>query len=424
MNVYISAVTVSYSSIPWILILSILTTAIGRKKTHTIVSMSCVIGFSILYFSKTINQMFISQIFQGASIASHLTASIVILTEYTSSKNRTMFLPLKSATFFWGILAANTIGTFFRWNNIAIVGVLCSVYNLVSVTIWPESPYWLASKGKFDECSKSHKWLKGTDAESLKELENLVKSFESKIFVKKNYIRDAIKVIFSWAFLKPILLSCLLICLYAFSGKLVCTVYALDILKKITNDMTTSYKGMLILDGVTVVSMYLGCFLSKILKRRTMLISFSSVGIMFLFSLSGYLYLVKLSLVKESSHVSIALLAGYSVAISCGPMIMATSIIGELLPLESKSLFMCINAFIFKSILSTFLKISPYFFKTFDMHGTFLLYGILSIVFLVLIYFLMPETKNQTLLEIQESLNGTTHQSLRESRKLMPNLVS
>ncbi|KOB78419.1 Sugar transporter, partial [Operophtera brumata] len=424
-NVTISDETASWLriSIPWIVLLSILTAAIGRKKTHIIVTVSCLISYSILYFSKTVNDIFVSNIFQGVISAAFLTTSVVILTEFTSTKYRGIFLTLKSATFFWGILTANTIGTFSNWHNIAIVGFVCSVYSLLTVTIWPESPYWLAGKGKFVECSKSHTWLKGSDAETLRELENIVKYYQSERFFKQNNIQSVIKTFFSKASLKPILLSSLLTCLYVFSGKLIFTVYAIDVLKKITKDNWTAYKGMLILDSVTVLSMYLGCFLSKKLKRRTMLLLFSSLGATFLFILSGYLYLIKLSIVVENTYVSISLLAAYSITTSCGPIIMSTSIIGELLPVESKCIFMCIIAFIFKSIFSTLARISPYIFKHFNMHGTFLLYGVLTVVCLVLIYFYLPETKNKTLQEIDESLRWKTTKSIEETSKLMPALI-
>ncbi|KOB78420.1 Sugar transporter, partial [Operophtera brumata] len=314
------AAALTYGCIPWIIILSTLTTTIGRKKTHIIVTVSCLIGYSILYFSKAINHIFVSQMFQGVNVASTITTS-------------------------------------------------------------------------------------------------------SEQFDKQNNIRSATKILFSKASLKPILLSILLICLYLFSGKLICMVYAIDILQKIAKDNWTAYTGMLILDCVTVASMYLGCFLSKILKRRTMLLVFTSMGIMFLFILSGYLYLVKLSKLVESAYVSISLLVGYSITMSCGPMIMASCILGELLPSESKCIFMCINALIYKLMFSTFTKISPYFFKYLEIHGTFLLYGILSVVFLVLIYFYIPETKNKTLHEIQESLKWQTNKSIEEISELLPVLV-
>ncbi|XP_068633563.1 facilitated trehalose transporter Tret1-2 homolog [Battus philenor] len=50
--------------------------------------------------------------------------------------------------------------------------VICC-YNFTSF-FWPESPQWLASKGRFDECKTAFRWLNGIDEDSETELKNLI----------------------------------------------------------------------------------------------------------------------------------------------------------------------------------------------------------------------------------------------------------
>lgn len=313
------------------------------------------------------------------------------------------------------------MGTFFHWQSIVILGLICSVYTLINVIIWPESPLWLASKGRFVECAAAHRWFKGNDEESERELDKLLKSHETIKFnnVQTWSVRYLYKTIFCKQFFKPILLANLLLGLYCFSGKLICTVYALDILKKITSSESTAYYGMLILDAVTVISMYLGCLLSKFVRRRIMLISFTIIAVLIMILISIYLYLAKLAILEENKYVSIFLLASYSITISCGPMIMSTSIIGELLPLESRILSMCIIAFCFKLVNGTFLKLSPICFKYLAIHGTFALFAVLSTIFLVLIYFYLPETKGKTLQEIDSCMKGDIKGKNEENAELI-----
>ena len=120
----------SYSGLPWVFILPVLAAFVGRKITHSVVCVSTLIGLIIFYKSNDFYMVIISEIFQGVVTASYLTVAIVIITEYTSAKHRGLFLTIKSATFFWGILASNLIGTFFNWRKIALCGFVCSVYNL------------------------------------------------------------------------------------------------------------------------------------------------------------------------------------------------------------------------------------------------------------------------------------------------------
>ncbi|KAG6461750.1 hypothetical protein O3G_MSEX012832 [Manduca sexta] len=408
----------SYGGVPWILILPYLISVFGRKIPHIIVSVATFAGFTTFVFSTTVTHIIISEMLQGLVAASYLTISVVIIIEYASPKYRGMFLTLKSACFFWGILFANTIGTFFHWKKIGMVGLGCSVYNLVSVFFWPESPYWLAGKGQIDECTKAHVWLKGRDEISDKELKSLINScrHDRNTQPQNLYrrIRLTVKEMLRKQFYKPVLFSVLLTSLYLLSGKLICTVYAIDIIKKMTNSESTAYTAMLILDAVTLISMYGGCLVVKVVKRRVMLLTTSSIGVFFLFSISLYLYLVKLSIVCEYKYLSVSLLTGFSIAIGCGPMILSTSISGELLPLESRSMSMCVIAFVFKISYGSFLKVAPYLFKTFGLHGTFLSFALSSSVCLILIYLYLPETKDKNLQEIADCMKGVDPMVERE----------
>lgn len=300
-----------------------------------------------------------------------------------------------------------------------MLGIICSSFSLLTILLWPESPLWLAKKRRFDECSKAHRWLKGFDIDAERELDKIIANNQKNY--KKTSIRtdvlESIKVVNKIEFFKPLLLSLLVLSLYTFSGKLVCTLYAIDIIKKITKSESTAYVGMLILDAVTVCTMYIGCILSRTLKRRTLLLVSSTIAVFFMLVLSLYTYLVKLSIVTEEKHLSISLLVGYSVAIGSGPMILSTSITGELIPLQSRSFSMCIIALFFKFTQGTFIKISPYFFEYFDTHGAFLTFAVLSSTCLVLIYFYLPETKDKTLQEISDCIKGV--KNVDESKELL-----
>lgn len=416
-----SASSITYSGTPWVFLLPMLAYTIGRKKSHLLVSFTTFVAYLIFYFSQNVTHILISQLFQGPLAASYLTTSIVTVTEYSSSRYRGIFLTFKSASFFWGVLVANAIGMFVHWRILGIVGVTCSIYNLVSIFIWPESPYWLASKRRFQECIESHRWIKGRSKVSELELERLLKANETKGFiVERLTVKKILNTLVQKDFWRPVLMSCLLACLYSFTGKMFCSVFALDILKKMTNDEKTAYTSMLILDAVTVASMYIGCVISRVMKRRTMLFAFSSIGISFLLSTSIYLFLVNSDVVSDNIYVAIPLLTGYSITIGSGPMILATSIIGELLPFESKSLSMCIIALVFKAVFGTFMKISPYCFKYLKLHGTFLMFSLLSVGVLILIYIYVPETKDKTLQEIDDAIKKKNVKDGAEASELMP----
>lgn len=317
---------------------------------------------------------------------------------------------MKGASFLWGIWISNAIGTFTYWRRIPAVGLAASLYSL-TVFYWPESPLWYASKNRFAECREAHRWLKGKSESAEKELNELIQSrAESvgEIIASKNMLRKE--------FIVPLSLSMLAVVQYQLSGKLVIAVYAVDILKKLVENETTVYASMLILDGITVVSAYSGCLMIKFFKRRIILLATSSIAVSCLLTLSLYLYLVSLGILSENIYVSLCFLSGFSIAISCGPMVLATSLYGELTPCRYKTTTITILGVEFASLHGLLLKVAPSFIESFGLHGTFLLYGLSSGVCLFLMYLYLPETKDKTLLEIEEYFR---EKKVDEGRKLV-----
>lgn len=363
------------------------------------VNFSSLVAFIIFFFSTNLVHIFVTEGLVGISSAAQLTTSLLILTEYVSPKYRGVFLTIKSASMFWGIWTSNAIGTFSHWKNISYIAIISSIYALVTICFWPESPYWLVSKKRFEECSDSHRWLKGTDKNSEEELHKLLNTQKS---TQKQDIKMIFKTFMYHKLYKPLLITIIVLALYHFSGKLVCSIYAIDIIKKMTSSESTAYTGMLILDGVTVFGMYAGCLISKFARRRLQILIATIIGVFSLFALSFYLYMVKFGYFGENAYVSLTLLVIFSLSICCGPIIMSTSIAGELLPVECRDICVCVMAVIANMIMATALKFGPLVFTTFDIHGAFLFYGITSSFLLFLTYKYLPETKDKTLQEIQD----------------------
>lgn len=402
---FLASICFSSASV-WIIITTAIAHYFGRKKSVLLLSLNTFVASMILYFASKAVHVLISQFLHGITTASQLTILMMVITEYSSAKYRGIFLTLKSATFFWGIWTANAIGIFTHFKYIGLLGMTCSSYNFITSFFIPESPYWLAFKGRYDDCAKAHRWLKGVSASTEKELEDLINSQQERHKSTKQkkslqvILRNYVSLLRQPELYKPISISLLVFLAYHMSGKLVCAVYAIEILKKITNDESTAHIGVLVLDGFSVLGMYVGAYLSKIIKRRTLFLWSLTIGTLFLLSVSLYLYLVKISVVSDNPHITILLLVGFSLAICCGPMILSTTISSELMPMKSRSFSICVFGTLCKILTGIILKTSPYIFKACGVHGTFLVFGIGSAVTSFLIYRFVPETKDKTLHEI------------------------
>ncbi|XP_026483159.2 facilitated trehalose transporter Tret1-like [Vanessa tameamea] len=387
--------TSGFAMYPWIIILPIFTSRYGRKLPQLLAAVCSTAIFVILYYSQNPYHILISEVLQGFLYGGNITIRILMTTEYASTKYRGLFLSIKSACFFWGLWVANAIGTYFYWKNIAIVGFFCSIYTY-SIVFWPESPSWLASKDRFEECKTSYRWLYGYNVHSEKKLQDLISWYNDR----QDEV-DFFKMLKDKEFYRPILLCMSTVIQYHLSGKVVCFLYILDIFKTITNDTATAYIAMLILDGVSVFGMYFGSYLSKVLKRRTLYMSSSFIAVFFLLIISIYLYLVRFSIVTENKYITIGLLAIYTVSISCGPMILCLSIYGEFIPLRFQLYSYMITGLTFAVFFSAVVKLTPSILATFGVHGTFLFYFITFSLCTVHLYIYLPETNNKTHKDIE-----------------------
>ncbi|CAK1541254.1 unnamed protein product [Leptosia nina] len=394
----------NYSAIPNLFIVAILSRYIGRKKTFLFACLTSAVGFITLYLSTSVIQVIIGEIIQGTLIACDGMICVMVLTEYTSPRYRGFFLTFKSATFGWGMLVANTMGTFLHWKSITVLGLTCASYAFLTCLFWPESPYWLASKEKYDECTKSHRWLKGNQEESINELNSLLKTHKEYSLIKQeksqNRTKKTLTALFSKTFYKPFGCTMLMLFLYYFSGKMACNVYALQLIKGVTKSDSTAYTGMLVIDAVTVFSMYFTSIVVRFYKRKMLFITTSLIGIMFLLSMSLYLYLCHLDLFEINNFIFLGLLTLYMVVISSGPITISPSIIAELCPLKYRGLFMLLMELVDNIIMGTVVKILPFLLSAIGAHGTFFFYGGSSLFLTLLIFYFIPETKDKTIIEI------------------------
>ncbi|XP_052740617.1 facilitated trehalose transporter Tret1-like [Bicyclus anynana] len=416
----------AYCGIPWAFILPMIAFRYGRKIILVAVTITVLIGNIIFYCSTSVIELLVSQAIQGILAASIMTITVMVMSEYTSPKYRGVLLAVKSATFYWGVWIANAIGTFYNWRNIGIVIFVCIFFNFSSI-FYKESPYWLATNGRFEECARIHRWLKGTGEESEKELRKLILSQQDHLnnkteFNKLPHYKKHIKIINivkSKSFHKPLFYAILPTSLVHLSGKVVYTIYAIDIIKKITSSEETAYEGMLILDGVTVLGMYFGCSLARFMRRRTQLILFTCIGVAFLYILSVYMYMIKLGIILEDKYLSLFLLTAFSISIGGGPMILSSCCASELAPLRYRSYFLCCLTLFNSMLLASTVKFSPLIFKNCGTHGAFLVYAISTTIVIVLVSKYMPETKDKTIQEIQERItqDGTQLKTLIKNKE-------
>ncbi|CAK1546774.1 unnamed protein product [Leptosia nina] len=145
---------------------------IGRKIVHISLNFINTIGFLILYFSQNLTTLFIGKSVQGFTTCG-VTMTVIIVAEYFDPRKRGYFMTIKKATISMGCFICHSLYLTCTWRQIALLAIIPYTLSTILILFWPESPAYLAMKGKFEKCTESHIWLFGNSETSKKYLKQL-----------------------------------------------------------------------------------------------------------------------------------------------------------------------------------------------------------------------------------------------------------
>ena len=144
-----------------------ITDKIGRKPGF----IATVLGFSILTgitaFTQNFNQFLVLRFLTGWFLGGMIPIDTALVSEYVSSKIRGRFIAVLPTFWPFGLLAAAISAMFlvptYGWRSLFIVGVIPAFLSFIVRSKVPESPRWLANKGRQKETGEVLKSLGATD---------------------------------------------------------------------------------------------------------------------------------------------------------------------------------------------------------------------------------------------------------------------
>ncbi|XP_050681605.1 facilitated trehalose transporter Tret1-like isoform X2 [Leptidea sinapis] len=403
----------------------------GRKFGYHICCLLVMLGWTIIYFAKNATTVIIGESFQGLGAKSLLVVSYMAISEMGHPRYRNILMLFYTTSQTIGVTSVHIMGAYIYWKTICIVMLLPVVFAFFMSCFWPESPAWLAHKGRFEESKKSFIWLRGTDEESVAEMNALLDAQKSYILKKKtniygkrnHFARDAWEKISSKDFYVPATHMFLLLSVYYWSGNLVFLVYAMNMIENVTKDESSAFVAMIVMDLVTLLGNTVAFIFFKHFKNKTVLLT-SGIGSAFFLLASAIASFLQFdgSLSRESL-LCLYFLVGFMIASSLGiyttPYVMAS----EIMPMRHRGIGGSLMVIIICSSYSFTLKIAPYLVLYLKLHGTFLLYAITLSVCLIWVWMFVPETKNETLQNIERhfidtNINDSTNLENDEAEKL------
>lgn len=391
------------------LISSFLMEWLGRRISHGLVIIPGTLGWLLIFFAQDIPLLMTGRVLGGITAGATVTLGAVVIGEFTSPEHRGMFLNLKTAAVCLGNTFTHALGSHFHWRTVALFALVPHILAFIIVCTWPESPSWLASKQLYERSENAFFWLRGYSEKSKREFAELIRAQKEQAN-KESTCAIKIKTFFQKFtrkdFLKPLLIILFGAILLEACGRHIFPAYAPQIIGEITGSKTQSFYYTLALDLIITASATFSSALVKLMKRRTLLFGTGVASLLVLSSICSYLFMVSKELIsKERSWIPLSLLVVYFVLANLGCTPIPYALLGEVFPLAHRGVGSAVSGVTLSLALMFALKVTPYLLLSTGVHGCFAAFGLVMALALLAMYFILPETKDRTLQEIENYFN-------------------
>lgn len=384
---------------------------IGRKRTMLVNNLIGIIGWTLIAgaFQKDKHsafiQILIGRFMSGIMIGLFCSPTGVYTAEITLPKIRGKLLLGTAMALSLGILSMYTLGYFIRdsWRLISTICLCFQIVCFLLVTPMPESPSWLMQKGRVEESRKSLKFLRGINKKDNKTYDEFETEF-SRIKKTSDIAANDENQSFLTALkepevYKPFFIMLGLFFFQQFSGVVVVVVYAVQI----AIQAGVTIDPLLVAIFVGIARICTTCCLGYILetwgRRPAGMVSGSGMAVCMLLISASSWFPVILQYVPFLPAVCIVLQFMFS---TMGLLTLPFYMISEVFPQKVRGVASGMSVCIGLIMSFIVLKMYPSMADLLGHENIFAFYGLISLIAVFYIYFILPETKGKSLLEIEE----------------------
>ncbi|XP_004926072.1 facilitated trehalose transporter Tret1 [Bombyx mori] len=389
---------------------------IGRRFSFLLSSIIIICSWILFTLSSSFLELLIAKILQGITVGLGSLGSNLI-GEYSSPKYRASFIATIPTGLLFGELLIHCLGLICEWRDVALVIAFLCLPGLIASVFSPESPSFLVTKGRYDECRKVFRWLRGTDEDT--ELEAMIQTDKIIKETTKNYHKQSLIKLFKAKLLYvlivfrkrefriPMIIMMHLNLINQFCGTFVNDMYTVDIHTAMYGTDAYMFQTAASLDVQRLVSTMLMIYVSSKVRRRPLLLALVGLNVLAYLLIAGYIY-GRRNKILPFDHMAIGIILHhfhfFSIGTGSFPLVFIIS--GEIYPLTDKGYCVLFCSILYSIYMFTNIKTAPYLFSLIGIEGAFCVYAILLFYCLAVTLYLLPETKDKTLQEIENEFRG------------------
>lgn len=378
----------------------------GRRASHLMLCVTFVFGWAVIGFANDkLYLILIGRFITGLCQGWLGPLGPVFVGEISAPIYRGFFLAALSLAIAVGVFLSHLFGTFLHWSYASL---LCGLFPLTGGVILyyaPESPSWLASMNRIDNCIISFQWYRGKSIVMKTELDKMLAEHLKKDRTKGKLqtLKENIKKPEFW---KPLSIMTTFFMITQLSGVNVVCAYTTDMMSVLIGSNTNEsnkYVAMLSIDILRCISLVVACILLRRSGRRPIALFSGVFTALSLIGLASYLYMIKYGVISSiTPFISLGLMIFYIIVSNLGIGPLPWNMVGELFAVETKGLGSGISVMMTSIAFFGTVKTAPSMFQNIGHQGAYLFYGISTLCGTIFLYFFLPETKQKTLLQIEE----------------------
>ncbi|CAK9329032.1 unnamed protein product [Citrullus colocynthis] len=372
---------------------------IGRKGAMRVSATFCITGWLAVYLSTGALSLDFGRVLTGYGIGVFSYVVPVFIAEIAPKNLRGGLTTLNQLMIVSGASISFLLGTVITWRTLALTGIIPCVFLIVGLWFVPESPRWLAKVRDGKGFQVALQRLRGKDADISDEATEIKDYNETLQSLPKAKLLD----LFQSKYIRPVIIGVGLMVFQQFGGINGIGFYAsetfalagpssrktgtisyacLQVPITVIGAMLMDKSGRKPLIMVSASGTFLGCFIAGVsffLKGHGLLLGWVPI-----LAISGVLIYI----------------ASFSIGMGAVPWV----IMSEIFPIHVKgaagSLVVLVNWLGAWAVSYTF-----NFLMSWSPSGTFFVYSGFSLLTIVFVAKLVPETKGKTLEEIQACIN-------------------